>query len=183
MFPYLNAHGNIGKLVSSILFYISAYAFIFSIGIRLLQIQKKQVGILIAISFSIFIFFAIAMYYHYGKIILTQSFKYPPSIYYFSYALFASFFLWQNIEFIDKFLHLIKLKSTSLFISNNTIWIYLWHIPLVKLIHISFFTKYIVVFFLAVLITSFQLLVLNKWVLPKIQSVNLQKNLKTIFSG
>lgn len=179
--PYAN--GGIGKFIGSILFYISAYGFIFAMGIRLMQMEKKQVVNLMALNLFIFILSFIIMYLHYGKMVATQFYKYPPSIYYFSYALFVSIFLWQYIEFIDKVLLYLKIKRFSLFIANNTIWIYLWHIPFVKFIHTTFFIKYIIVYTSAVLIAYFQTFILNKIILPGIENMSLHKNLKTIFSG
>lgn len=77
-------------------------------------------------SFLTFSLLAILKFTENGQIIPTQNYKYPPTIYYLSYALCAINLIYLTIK---------KLPTTSKkmgraieWLSSNSLWIYLWHI-------------------------------------------------------
>jgi hypothetical protein len=81
-------------------------------------------------SISAFIAMGLSFYLNSGLWIKTQLFKYPPSLYYLSYALGISIFLWLASGFIVEILNKLKITNIVLFNAQNSMWIYLWHIPL-----------------------------------------------------
>lgn len=179
--PYI--HGGAFKNISLVVLYIIPYAIIFSIGLRMIQMNKKQLYALSIISLGALIFVGFGLFLYAGKFVPTQEFKYPPSIYYFSYAIFVSGLLWIYSEHIDLIFSITKIKNIVLFIANNSIWVYLWHIPLVKVIHINFMVKYLIIFILAVSITYIQVWIVSNLLMKHVKSDRLRKNIKTILTG
>jgi hypothetical protein len=74
-------------------------------------------------------------------------------------------------------------KRVMMFVAENSIWIYLWHIPLLKLIDANFFVKYIFVLSIAVVIASLQVWVVKNIVLIHISHEQRRKNIKMILTG
>ncbi len=178
--PYIQ--DNTGEAISLISHYIIPYSIIFAIGLRLPSLEDKHASFLSLTSLVIFVSLGTWIYATTGMAAPTQHYKYPPSIYYLSYALFVSSFLWifrRQFEFI---LEKTKSKEFVLFCAQNSIWIYLWHIPFVKFFHSHFIVKYIVVFSISVLLTFIQVWIINK-VMNQIQSVIIKKNIKVLFTG
>lgn len=179
--PYIQ--GGIGKYISLITHYIIPYAIVFAVGLRLPSLNKKQLHHFLFISLGIFILIGFGLFFTYEKILPTQALKYPPSIYYFSYALFVSCLLWLYSASLNLFIEKLKIKNFVLFIAQNSIWIYLWHIPLVKVLHINFAMKYIVVLIISVFIVYLQVWIVNNFLINRIASDNLRKNIKALLTG
>lgn len=176
-------HGMLGVIFCTMLLYMVSYAFIFSLGIKILQINKTHVARFGAINGSVFLFIGILLYIYYGKLIPTQNFKYPPSLYYFSYAIFISFYLWRYGEQIKFFLKRIKLLSIALFVANHSIWIYLWHICFINIIHKNFIVRYFLVYIAAICVTCFQVKIVKCFILPYVKNIKCQKNIRIILLG
>lgn len=179
--PYIQEGA--GKIVSLYVLYIIPYAIIFYLGLLMLQMNKRQIYTFCIINLFIFILIGLLLFIYNGKIIKTQTFKYPPSIYYFSYALFVSNFLWLCINQIDCLFEKINIKNLVLFIANNSIWIYLWHIPLIKVINTNFFLKYFAVFAIAASITYIQVWGVNNLLIKRVYSEGVRKNIKILLTG
>lgn len=111
-------------------FYAIAYSFVFLIGIRLPQLSQKY-AIVVASCFGA-IAFCMGIYYSAteGEFIRTQDYKYPPQLYYLSYALFISMFLYLLFDRLQKTQKLPNryVNQFVVFISSSSLWIYLWHI-------------------------------------------------------
>lgn len=179
--PYIQE--GIGNYISSITHYIIPYAIVFAVGLRLPSLNKKQLQNFMFISLGIFILIGFGLFFAYEKILPTQALKYPPSIYYFSYAFFVSCLLWRYSASIDLFIEKLKIKNVVLFIAQNSIWIYLWHIPLVKVLHTNFAVKYVVVLFISVSIVYLQVWIVNNFLINRIASDNLRRNIKALLTG
>lgn len=97
------------------------YCIIAAIGIRLKRLSRSEILSGIFLFFLIFIVLFI-FHAHEG----TQSFKYPPTIYYISYGLFVSFLLYFMLSYSLK----IKLLFNSFvfFYSEKSLNLYFWHI-------------------------------------------------------
>ncbi len=179
--PYIQE--GVGKIASSVVLYVVPYAIIFSVGLRMLQMNKKQLFTLSFVSLGTLFFVGLGLFFQSEKVVTTQALKYPPSIYYFSYALFVSSLLWIYSGQIGLVFERAKLKNLFLFIANNSIWVYLWHIPLVKVIHMNFLLKYLIVFIVAVAITYTQTLIVSHLLLKRLTSAGLRKNIKLLLTG
>jgi len=174
----------LGEYFSLVVYYLIPYSILFAFGLRLLTISLATQIRFIIFSALIFTGLVCFLWVKTGHFVVTQEYKYPPSLYYLSYALTISMVLWVTSSKILKGLEkCIYLKSVILFIASNSIWIYLWHIPLIKIININFAIKYTIVFFIAVLITYIQVLIVTKLIIPKITKVKFKKNIKILFTG
>ncbi len=179
--PYI--HEGIGRLISLITHDIIPYSIVFAVGLRLPSLNKNQLLSFSFFNLGILILIGIGLFLLHGEFIATQQFKYPPSIYYFSYSFFVSCLLWIYINSIELFFDKIKIKNIVLFIAQNTIWIYLWHIPLINLIHTNFALKYGIILITSTIIVYFQIWIVNNFILNRVSNNNLKKNLKTLFTG
>ncbi|MDN4634052.1 acyltransferase family protein [Priestia megaterium] len=131
------------------------YTLVAAIGIRIKQLTKSEVSFLCALFL---VTSALLMVYH--NYAPTQTYKYPPGLYYLSYGLFMSFLLYRLLDleaikgiFDNKFVY---------YISQNSLWLYFWHIIPVQLIFIyskgtvfeySFLLRLLVIFVVACILT------------------------------
>lgn len=98
----------------------------------------------------------------------------------------CSLFLW--LVRVKVFLFLLRLSPRLVdlisFIGSHTIWIYLWHIPLVSMVKgmDSAIMRFFVVYILALIIVGCQTGFVEK-LLPCVEDIKLQKNLRMIFIG
>ena len=171
-----------GEIVSAVLLYVIPYGTLFAIGLRMANAAKQQLYVIASVSLGIFAIAGMGLFLVTGEFIPTQSLKYPPSIYYFSYALFVSSLLWIYSEKIEYLFEKINIKNGVLFIASNSIWIYLWHIPLIKNIHTHYVLKFFIVYIAAVVITYVQISLVS-YLLKNIDSVELKRNIKILFTG
>lgn len=154
-----NAYVNAQVLKSFILDWIVniiAYSILFILGIRLRYSSYKQkkfylITLTIVAVLSLFLYLLTKGL----PIRITPTYKYPPQSYYLVYGLFVSCGLWCTRKYWMKFLD----NKLFLFIGQNTIWIYLYHIPLLlATIHMpgGWLIRYVIVYPVAVLITYLQ---------------------------
>lgn len=115
-----------------LIFYIIPYGVIMGLGIKLKRMSKKHIMILSIVFISIFIFIAFLLNFKLSGFIKTSTMKYPPRIYYLSYAIGVSLVLYLicSLEKVKVFLENPFIK----FVSSSSMWIYLWHILYLKII-------------------------------------------------
>jgi hypothetical protein len=178
--PYIQSGA--GELVAAVLLYLIAYGLIFAIGLRISRLSTGLLYALALLSLAICLLAGIWLFFLHGEFIPTQSLKYPPSVYYFSYAVFISILLWTHSAGIDRSIERLKLKPLVLFIARNSIWVYLWHIPLIKTVNAHFLLKYLIAFSVAVAITYAQVKLVGHG-LNHIKNDACRKNIKMIFTG
>ncbi|MFC6465192.1 acyltransferase [Marinilactibacillus sp. GCM10026970] len=128
------------------------YGWIAALGIRIKQFSRKEVAMLA--SLFLVIYSVLLLGYSFE---LTNNFKYPPTLYYFSYALTFGLFSYTILDW--KVFN--KLKDLKLFyyFSDNSFWLYLLHIFPIYFLQIYkeelfFFNSNFVIRFLFVLIVS-----------------------------
>lgn len=173
----------IGKYFTSIVNYIIPYSIIFAIGLRLPNLNSGEIKSIGYTNLILFILIALGLYITYGKFVPTQEFKFPPSIYYFSYALAVSCLIWINSERIYHFVESMQIKAGLYYVAQNSIWIYLWHIPFVRFIHTHYLLKYILVFTAATILTYIQTSIIHYILMPRMPNEKSRRNLKAIFTG
>lgn len=174
---------NITSILNETLFLMIPYGILFSIGIRIKNLNEKELNKGIAVAFSTFIITLAILCVIYGEIKQTQNFKYPPQIYYTSYAVFVSVILWKNCDIIIAAINKIGAHSMIEFIGKNSIWIYLWHIPAIQTIKQSYYIKYPLTFTIATMLTWIQIYILTKFILPKIKNESTRSKFYNIFTG
>ncbi|EOV64601.1 acyltransferase family protein [Escherichia coli] len=161
------------------------YMFVFLIGYKLMSLDKKQILLLIICSASLFFFLVIDFYFVDNSFIPTQIDKYPPGIYYLSYAVFVSTLVYLYADAI-----VARLKNTVAwtlvkFTSENSIWLYLWHILFILMCHklsLNFVITFIVTYTLALLVVYSQVK-LVKMISSHLESKRASKIIMSIFTG
>jgi fucose 4-O-acetylase-like acetyltransferase len=119
--------------IKSILFYTIAYGCIFGLG-TLIQDWSLKFSVRVAtVFFSLFVVQAAYFWMEQAEFYRTQEYKYPPQLYYISYAISISIFLYLLVDYLARQ----NLFSGSqkqpildfiVFLSSSSMWIYLWHI-------------------------------------------------------
>jgi hypothetical protein len=153
-------------IVQDIIFYLLSLGCIAGLGLYLAKATNKSLAYLLA-GFSL-LFLCLAFIY--DPSVTTQAYKYPPRIFYLSYALAISllFYLISKTGLFEKVFR----TKILLFIASSTMWIYLWQIfflfqwrMLQQYIDSSFhnfIVEYIFVIVLAVLVTYLQKRIIGK---------------------
>lgn len=118
--------GLAGQFFNQIVLIAFSYSILYCYGFRLSKLNDKTLYGIIIVSFLIFSSLAFIKYSQTGHFVGTQGFKYPPTLYYLSYAFFATntiYLLCRNLKFANG-----KTSSIIIWLSSNSLWIYLWHI-------------------------------------------------------
>ena len=122
---YARSWGCYNKFIMSTFYYLVPYGIITAIGFHY-QKMSKAVKLLLCILSDLI--FALLGYYYYrqaGSFQLVHIAKYPPRLYYLSYALFASVGL---LLMCEKRKVSFFFSPLILFFSKHSFWVYLWHI-------------------------------------------------------
>lgn len=130
-----NLKGIVRLFTEAFIWDFIGYSFIVFLGILTYKNKQKN---LIKLSFIFGIIFTVLMICL--NFTPTQNFKYPVRIYYLSYAFFVGILLFIIIDIIIRKKG-IKISKIVLFISKNSMWIYLWHILLLPIINKLFITS------------------------------------------
>lgn len=170
-------------IITDILLFLLPFGTVFLLGMLALNLSKHT-NLCISVGFfALFFLLFLYLYRETGKITPTQNHKYPPTIYYLSYSLGVCYFLWAYADKLLGFCNRVRSIKIILFVARNSIWIYLWHIPLIELTKLPFLSKYFVVFSIAIFITWTQIYFLRTLVLPRIESDRMRNNISLIFTG
>jgi hypothetical protein len=153
-----------GLLFEETIPYLLGYTVFFILGMLTKSYNDKEetkqliVGGIICISI-----FIVWFVFHGGLPI--NDFKYPPQLLFILYGCIMPLVIWkarkifkvQNIENMSNFS---KYSLAFLvFVGQNTLWLYLWHIPFVLIankIIVNFILRYVFVLLLTVLVTKIQ---------------------------
>lgn len=145
-------------LVREFVYYALGYSVMFLLGLRIKNVDNKPVWI----SASVVSFAASCAYVlHRFGVAWVNNFKYPPQFHFLAYGAMMSLVCFWLVGKTGKLQKVRLLK----FIGRNTIWIYLWHIPLIQLtglLGLSWWLRYIVVYLLAVVVCYVQVSVVER---------------------
>lgn len=155
LFVFLGIN-ELNSFFNYVIAYIIPYGFVFVMGMISKNVNYKSDEKLSLFFLIIFIISAIAVSLNFNGVQPTVIMKYPPTIYYISYALFASFLLISIAKRLD-------LKSNRIieFCSKSSLWIYLWHIMFLYLAsnyfsHLHWIISYLIIIVGAILVTYVQ---------------------------
>ncbi|MDI1298420.1 acyltransferase [Methylotenera sp.] len=165
------------------IFLLVGYGCVFALGLRMPLLKTKAIAFLAGIFLIVFATYSLYLIFKTGGFKQTQEFKYPPTSYYFSYALFVGASLWIFSERLYAYTVELRLNRLVLFIAQNSIWIYMWHIPLIRAVHLVWFIKFPITILGATLITYCQVLFVTKILEPKITNDIARKNLHLVLTG
>jgi fucose 4-O-acetylase-like acetyltransferase len=148
--------------INTYIVYIIPYCFFLGIGIILTKLSKKEIIAISIISLVVFVATGIYLYLTLGEIKASHSYKYPPQLYYVSFALGVSLLLYYVVDkFSERIAGNKALSKFFIFTGGNTLWIYLWHtfvLNCLKLarINLNFVVAFFVVVSSAIAITHIQ---------------------------
>lgn len=156
--------GESSLFLKYIIYYIIPYGLLCSL-IALKLKENKKLFLYCIVFFLIFVVNLVFLYLGNSDALMTNAWKYPPRIYYLSYAFAIVLLLWIVIE--NKNIFNIKEKLNCklvTFISSHTMWIYLWHILFLELVpqHINWILRFCIVGFSSILITFIQSMIIRK---------------------
>lgn len=121
-------------LVRKIGLYAIAYSFVFLFGIGLPDLSRKGAIVCAAILGTLSLLLGLYYGSDAGEFIRTQEYKYPPQLYYLSYALSVSILLYLGIDYLQRKQKLANryfnqyFNPFVVFVSSSSLWVYLWHI-------------------------------------------------------
>ena len=104
---------------------IIPYAALYAYGLKLQEMSFKMICFISLIALIFFSYMGFNYYQEYGEIIPTLYVKFPPQIYYLSYAIFCTNILYLLVK---NFYPNAFLKYFWTWLSVNSLWIYMWHI-------------------------------------------------------
>jgi len=144
-------------IFQNIVFYVLPFSVVAGLGLIVPKLNKRFLVSLTIIFLVIFILLVVVT-----NFAATQGSKYPPQLYYLSYAIFISFslYLFSKTKIFTRLFN----KKIILFIGSYSLWIYLWQILLLsfwslipKQVFIkNFITEFFFVLFFAIAITYLQ---------------------------
>jgi peptidoglycan/LPS O-acetylase OafA/YrhL len=156
--------GNVQKIFEYYFVEGFGYSLIAALGIRLYNIRKQHLPLMASLFLIIFL---ILMIFH--NFLSTQAFKYPPTLYYFSYGLFVTFILIYLLS-INK-IKIAFCKKPIMFLSYKSLDLYYCHIiPVyfiqlygnnIQVINDNFIFRFIFILVGAYLLLSLQMLYLK----------------------
>lgn len=172
------------RLLSLVSHYELAYSLLFAFGLRIYQLKKPEMVGTFVVAIATFIICRWYLQSFTDSSVSTQDYKYPPSMYYFSYSIFIFALLWSVSDKIVAFVESIKISNVVFFVAQNSIWVYLWHIVFITLLPDNgYLEKYFITYISAALITYVQTrivnLIINQQSLPK----GVKKNIRIVFTG
>lgn len=149
-------------LIKDYIIYTLAYSAPFLLGYKLRYSNTKS-SIFWTVFCSILVLTGLYIYINNigYPISISPQFKYPPQAYFIIYGMFCSVILWNSRNWWIKVL---DCKLTR-FIGQNTIWIYLWHIPLVALLLYAvnnWCIRYVILICIPTLLFFIQYKIVNK---------------------
>lgn len=114
------------EFFSTTVFVVFPYSVLYFYGMRLPSLSNFQLISVIVLSLFIFLALMIFKYLQLGEFVPTQVFKYPPRLYYLSYAFFALNTVYLVVRHLS--IQNSVLRTMVLWLSSHSLWIYLWHI-------------------------------------------------------
>ena len=172
-------------IFENVVFYLLAYGTVAGLGVYVLSASKK--AILLHFGFFSILFISLVFLYSNHGFIPTQMDKYPPGIYYLSYALGVSLLLYFfSYTKVFRFLE----NGFVRFVAESSLWIYLWQIfflyqwgtrkTYLPATFQNFLVEYCIIVVLSVAVTYFQKKIVG-FMVSKLQNPTLQTLLSISF--
>lgn len=164
-----NSLSLINFLNKEVFIYSFAYFIVFTAG-RCLKVSNFKRFLLLTL-FGLTTLSICIIYIHYtGSSFIITDYKYPPRLYFISYGMIISLVLFLLFKkYIPRSINDNKVFK---FIGCNTIWIYLWHIPLQEIINtfvLHWFIKWLILVISSCIVFYLQYVLANKFLPQKIK--------------
>lgn len=119
-----------GWFIQDWVLYICGYSAVFMWGLRARKASPAASCVALLMLAAVLCFCGYGMYEEHGTLMKLQATKYPPQLYFLVWGMFISGILWFTRKWWTKVMD----NRFFTFIGQNTIWIYLWHIPFVNIV-------------------------------------------------
>jgi len=159
------------------------YLLLFSLGVFINRLSDKILYSIGFASLTIYIIMASLYYVNCGMYVSTSVEKYPPQLYYLSYAILWIVVLWQVRFTIVYIMNVVKLKRLLCFVGSHTMWLYFYHI--IVLNYVMSIPQSMIRFLIVVIISLFITCVQHKvigFLLPYL-SRRTGYYVRTVFDG
>lgn len=147
---------DLGRLVDDWLLYVLGYGAVFFLGLGMRHIKTGPGIAVILVILAAFVYLAFGVAQEKGSWLNMQAYKYPPGAYFVLWGALASSILWVSRKLWQR----AGAFKPLLFIGQNTIWMYLWHITLGYSYYrsdaISYFWKFVLFLFVPLAIVILQ---------------------------
>lgn len=117
----------IWNIVNQFVLYLTGYVIFVILGLKIRDINKRDIWLMIIITGICVFTFIIVHNFSFAPNI----YKYPPHDLYLIYGLFACTILWLCVKYMSAFQILTRSKKSMKcfrYLSENSMWLYLWHI-------------------------------------------------------
>ncbi|WP_406535142.1 acyltransferase family protein [Methanobrevibacter sp.] len=161
-----------------ILAYVIPYGIIYLLGMITTKTSYKTDRNISLIFLATLIITGYVLYTTTGIVQFTQIMKYPPRIYYISYALFVSFLLFSVFKKAN-----LKSNRFISFCSKSSLWIYLWHALFITILQLTFGELDWILTFIIVLICSICVTFIQNKLLDFLEKKKINKKILKIFRG
>jgi fucose 4-O-acetylase-like acetyltransferase len=180
----LNSIRILNIVFDSFVFLAVPYGLVAALGMLMYKLTIQKRFVIALLLLAVFACMVVWLHISTNKFVPTQTFKYPPRIYYLSFAVGISFFLSGAIELLH--FQSMVIGKVLAWIGSRTMWTYLWHILILYMynwLHLkfNFIIKYLIVIVVAVFITIIQECIVKK-IAPMI-STNKRGLILKIFIG
>lgn len=161
------------------------YVLFFAFGSMTDKMTNKHYLIVTVVSAFVYVVFAWYYYKNTGSYQTTHVCKYPPKLYYTTYALAVVCILWVFRERIALLIEKIRMSKLFCFIGSHTLWIYFWHIIILlflnkKIVNPALLFSMVLVF--AIILEFIQIKIINR-IINSSKNESIKKNLSLIFLG
>jgi fucose 4-O-acetylase-like acetyltransferase len=166
-----------GIFINDYILYTTGYAVLFLLGLRMMKRTSVSVQIsFFAVLLVAMVCLAIEMAAERGSWLKMQWYKYPPQTYYLVWGALVSLLFWTCRKWWSGFMD----KKWINFIGQNTIWIYLWHIPFVEFMNKSFPELHWGIRYAVVCGGAIGVYLLQYWVVQRIASRDKERKYKLL---
>lgn len=142
--------------IKDYIYYTIGYALVFLIGLRIKNISVYKFIMIMLIYLTVYLLIDKP-----ENVLKINNFKYPPQSIFIIYGIIMSIISYKTILRLPS----IQNNSVCRFIGMNTIWIYLYHIPLIQLSGmfpiIPWWCRYIIIYMVSVIICYIQIRIIN----------------------
>ncbi len=115
------------EFVANVILVIIPYTVLYLYGLRIRTLSNRQLCYIIFTSLVVFLILAIDKWRIFDGFVPTQGYKYPPTLYYLSYGFCCANLFYYIVVNHLKVKHE-RFKAIMIWLSTNSLWIYLWHI-------------------------------------------------------
>lgn len=171
--------------LSETIFYLIPYLLLFSLGAYFKTFERQTIFKIIIGAFLLLLLGDMWQYNKTQTHIIFSNFKYPPRSFYVIYSVLVSMILLVNMSRYNH-IRITWLRQLVGFVGASTMWIYLWHIPIVMQFntyspHVHWALRFLIIMLGAAVLTFLQQQLVDFLIRKLNASKNIEQLMRTIF--